>query len=217
MTPNPLKKAYPIWIPSLPLHIPNLQEWKSLYDPIFLSSLALMENNPFTPNVTLVNATLEWRVTIFCTFNFNNYPLDTQYCPFYTQGSSIRSFKRLLYDPKNIYHSIKEYETAGFRVTVKFVGNNYEEENRRESTDILGFEVTMDRIFAPYLFEYYLPCMAIVIVSFISFIVPLSAIPGRIALVVTQFLTLTNIFIHEMASSNFQQKHFSIIVVLNFL
>ena len=213
LKPNTVADGYPIWIPSLPLHIRNLKEWKSLYDPIFLSSLAFMAYNPFTTNVTLVNATLEWVVTVFCTFDFTNFPLDTQHCPFHVKGSGSRSLKKLLYDPKNIFHSTKQYETSGFRVTIEFVGNDHGETNRVNTTDLLGIEVTLDRVIAPYLFEYYLPCMAIVIVSFISFIVPLSALPGRIALVVTQFLTLTNIFIHQMVSSNFQEKLFHIVAV----
>ena len=62
-------------------------------------------------------------------------------------------------------------------------------------------------MFQPFLYMYYLPCMAIVLVSQISFIIPLSSIPGRVALVVTQFLTLTNIFIHQTVGyMSFREK-----------
>ena len=54
-----------------------------------------------------------------------------------------------------------------------------------------------------------MPCIAIVIATSFSFIIPLSAIPGRVALIVTQFLTLTNIFINQMVSSMY--THSSII------
>ena len=64
-------------------------------------------------------------------------------------------------------------------------------------TTVFGFDITLERMVQPFLYMYYLPCMAIVLVSQISFIIPLSSIPGRVALVVTQFLTLTNIFIHQ--------------------
>ena len=66
----------------------------------------------------------------------------------------------------------------------------------------VGFNVTLVRIIQPYLYQYYFPSIAIVVVSQISFMIPLSATPGRIALVVTQFLTLTNIFIHQMVKFN---------------
>ena len=63
----------------------------------------------------------------------------------------------------------------------------------------------MSRRLQPFIMECYLPCIAIVIVSHISFILPLDAIPGRVALLVTQFLTLTNICIHQQVIA-FQMK-----------
>merc|ERR1712141_399098 len=65
----------------------------------------------------------------------------------------------------------------------------------------VGFDIKMDRILSPFLFKYYLPSFAIVTASSISFIIPLTAIPGRVAFMVTQFLTLTNLFIYQMNES----------------
>ena len=50
----------------------------------------------------------------------------------------------------------------------------------------------------PYMMKYYIPTMAVVLVSEIGFVIPLTAIPGRVALLVTQFLTLVNLFIYQM-------------------
>ena len=61
----------------------------------------------------------------------------------------------------------------------------------------VGFKLKMMRVKQPYLLKYYFPCVAIVVVTQISFYIPPDAIPGRIALLVTQFLTLTNLFISE--------------------
>ena len=61
----------------------------------------------------------------------------------------------------------------------------------------VGFNITMKRVQQPYLLKYYLPCVAIVVVTQISFYIPPDAIPGRVALLVTQFLTLTTLFISE--------------------
>ena len=60
-----------------------------------------------------------------------------------------------------------------------------------------GLHIRLQRLVRPYVYQYFLPCISIVLVSFISFVVPLTAIPGRVALVVTQCLTLTNIFIYQ--------------------
>ena len=64
----------------------------------------------------------------------------------------------------------------------------------------VGFNITMKRVQQPYLLKYYLPCVAIVVVTQISFYIPPDAIPGRVALLVTQFLTLTTLFISEQVS-----------------
>ena len=70
-----------------------------------------------------------------------------------------------------------------------------------QAADKIGFNITFTRVVKPHLYQYYFPCIAIVVVSHISLMIPISAIPGRITLAVTQFLTLTNIFIHFMVSN----------------
>ena len=61
----------------------------------------------------------------------------------------------------------------------------------------IGFTVFMVRNTAPFVMKYYLPCAAIVLVSQISFLISPDQIPGRVALLVTLFLVLTNIFIRQ--------------------
>ena len=64
----------------------------------------------------------------------------------------------------------------------------------------LGFNIDIERGISSYVIEYYLPCASIVAGSAVSFIIPLTAIPGRVSLVVTLFLTLTNLIIqHEVS------------------
>ena len=62
----------------------------------------------------------------------------------------------------------------------------------------MGVDFFVDRSITKYLCQYYLPSAIIVFVSQISFVIPISALPGRIGLVVNQFLALTNIFINEL-------------------
>ena len=192
----------PIWNPGRSTYIANLKERKLLYDPIAISELTFLSNNPFnrSTDTALVKATFEWRVTVFCEFNFLKFPLDNQRCELRSGSKGSGDIKSILYAPddnKNC-HSEKPFEADGYNMTIVFVGSTQLDEN---GTNEFGFDITMQRQIQPYLFQYYLPCISIVVVSCISFIVPLTAIPGRIALVVTQFLTLTNIFIHQMVSN----------------
>ena len=63
-----------------------------------------------------------------------------------------------------------------------------------------GFYNNMTREIETYIYQCYVPCIAIVTMSFCSFIIPITAIPGRVSLIVTQFLTLTSIFVHQIVS-----------------
>ena len=74
---------------------------------------------------------------------------------------------------------------------------------------LAGFEMVLTRYVSTYIITYYLPSGRIignnpifqrfteglfVIVSWISFLIPMDVIPGRMALLVTLFLVLVNIF-----------------------
>ncbi|CAB4066050.1 unnamed protein product [Lepeophtheirus salmonis] len=57
-----------------------------------------------------------------------------------------------------------------------------------------GFKIKLNRRRTPVLLQTYLPSGLFVVVSWISFIVPPEVVPGRMALLVTLFLVLVNIF-----------------------
>ena len=179
-----------VWIP---LSIPNnVKMFKSTLDPFLYTELRFFFDKRISPSSTLLNLTIEYRLTIYCDFDFQMFPFDTHSCNFLNTILDSDKIQVQLYDPSNhSLHSRKNYNTAGFDVSIDFC--NY--------TNGIGFEIQLKRLKLSYLLQYYLPCFSIVMISFISFIVPLSAIPGRIGLTVTQFLTLTNVFIHQLVSS----------------
>ena len=202
-----------IWHPDLDMYTEGLQEWKSLHDPYLFKRMAVHRSHKIegveqesNQTVTKLDAKKEWKATFVCMFDFSSFPLDTQHCAFLQKGILENMIFKL--NPLE-RHGTKlsplekdEYwkqEADGFKVTMQPISSVV-------ATDGIGFHITLERIVQPYLYQYYFPCIAIVVVSLISFIIPLSAIPGRVALVVTQFLTLTNIFIHQMvrrASRNY--------------
>ena len=57
-----------------------------------------------------------------------------------------------------------------------------------------GFEMRLTRKIYHYIITYYLPSAMFVSVSWISFLIPPDNIPGRMALLITVFLVLVNIF-----------------------
>ena len=73
-----------------------------------------------------------------------------------------------------------------------------EDYGHTETETSVGLNIEIERNVRPYVLKYYIPCIAIVVMSQLSFLIPLDSLPGRVGLVVTQFLTLMSLFIQQM-------------------
>ena len=94
------------------------------------------------------------------------------------------------------------YNNTNFQRAVNFdIEIEYFDQNKADGTNQVGIKITMQRVTTSFVLKYYAPCVAIVLVSGIGFTIPVTAIPGRVGLLVTQFLTLINLFIHQMVSN----------------
>ena len=71
----------------------------------------------------------------------------------------------------------------------------------RMNASYAGFKLRLQRKPLSYIFNHYLPSGLFVAVSWASFVIPVEAIPGRIALIITTFLVLTNIANSAFSSS----------------
>ena len=184
------KNVNMIWHPELDIYTKRLKESQSLYDPFVYHSVYISKRENET--IVKLSALKAWRATVSCNFDMTTFPFDSQNCSFLEFGSSAQLVLKTNCQPEP---EILENKPAGFKVTLTR-GGTYCDGNTVWMD--IGFNLTLERIIQPYLYQYYFPTIAIVIVSQISFLIPLTALPGRVALVVTQFLTLSNIFIHEM-------------------
>ena len=184
--------------------IPRLISRKHTYYPIKLRFFKLYSSKSlscgrFPPNTLLVSAAINQRVVKSCDKSiwFQHYPHDVNYCnlrmksEYVSATFGIKSEKR-----KEFFNS---RDLFGFKVSnSKLIEAKLKTTSEREfNYTEFGVEIKLQRRFENYVYEYYVPCILIVLASTLSFIIPLSAIPGRIGLVVTLFLTLTNMFIYE--------------------
>ena len=62
-----------------------------------------------------------------------------------------------------------------------------------DTWSLTGFQVRLTRHSIPFLMNTYLPTALLTVASFISFLIPIDVVPGRMALLVTIFLMLVNI------------------------
>ena len=204
---------YVAWHPFISFGLPDMIEIEPLLDPIVAKEFrvfsgkfgnGILGKEAFSQNSTVVGAYPRWKVKMFCDFDFSRYPFDQQICSFKMVTERLNV---TLFDPPNHIPRMPKAQTEflGFDIEREWISNLPEYDPiYQEKTSTFGLHFKLKRQIEPYFYKFYIPCVAVVITSFFSFIIPLNAIPGRIALIVTQFLTLTNIFIHQMVSTDYK-------------
>jgi len=136
-------------------------------------------------------------ITFMCPMRFNKFPLDSHTCSFWIGSTNFDETKmtfnlgRLVYEPEG-QNPVLDYITEIEELPDNEKTLDYAGSNQRYS--ITGFRVVLKRHYSKYLFIYYLPSTLFVITSWVSFLIPPEVVPGRMALLVTLFLVLINIF-----------------------
>ena len=129
-------------------------------------------------------------------FRFDSYPLDAHKCPlrFYSaRSTSAIQFApaKFNYDPRRrsivleFHADISELPPHNIRV---------HEGDRVRNLSSTGIELLLTRNKLKYIPLYYLPSGLFVVVSWVSFLIPPEIVAGRMALLITLFLVLINIF-----------------------
>ena len=184
-----------IWKP-IPV-IKRLTDRKDYHDSIDVKKFSLSSKNINGIDSTEVLLKISGRITIFCNhWKLEKYPLDNQKCQieFVYQGTSSIRFI-LTQENAKIRHKDLSHVSDGFDIRVEFA--------KSDRTDVTIIDLQMERLFQPFFFKFYMPAMLIVCISGTGFLFPLSILPGRITLEVTQFLTLANLFIYQMVKFAF--------------
>jgi len=137
--------------------------------------------------------TVSTEVIIACPMKFAAYPLDHQLCKFLV-GSYIHDNTQINFtgswghDEEN--QRAQQYELKALDLDINDTFLFHADRTFSQT----GFQVELKRRRTPVLLQVYLTTGLFIIVSWISFIVPPEVVPGRMALLVTLFLVLVNIF-----------------------
>ena len=206
--PNKNRKP-PIWTPLKQISVVNERNRRYQQPPVVMgigifgidaaNRFFAADNFVGNTSTVFVGSQIDWRLTIWCPFDFSHFPFDKNICHVDIRFGNINVMfpdKQFLYYKDNIQNN-----AAGFVIEISNVDPRKVVHPRFGSIwTHIGFQISMKRQAPKYIYQYYLPCIAIVITSSFSFIIPLSALPGRVGLTVTLFLTLTNIFIVHMVT-----------------
>ena len=202
-----LEHAKMIWKPDLPIH--NLYDFKAFIDSFRMVRLKILSKNHLDNGLCMAGPMLRYnieaKITFYCNFNLHNYPMDKSICKLRFGGQRANTNFQL-YDPKNSSHPDQTYDHADLKIIISVA----EDKGVTEQQPSIGLDINIQRRIGSYLLKYYLPCMIITLVSQCSFLIPLESLPGRVALIVTQLLTLMSLFIHQMVCMKL--KYINIIV-----
>lgn len=137
-------------------------------------------------------------INFICPMRFDAFPLDTQSCKFQVGSYSYDMTKMSFTQTNKVQGYVKTANSVVLDYSVDVIQLDENDflldYGELGNFSVAGFEMILHRHVSHYLITYYLPSGLFVVVSWISFVVPPDVIPGRMALLITLFLVLVNIF-----------------------
>ena len=125
--------------------------------------------------------------------DFSKFPMDQQECKLKT-GSPNLDVNHIVFKSQHILEETFVKDTKEINYISIADKENWNETFRDGTFSMVGLTIRFTRPMLPFVLEFYLPCAGMVVLSWISFIISPTAIPGRTTLLVTLFLVLTNYF-----------------------
>ena len=187
--PMNLEMVKDLWLPNIFIY--NLKTYKVMDVLNKLAGLWIQADY----KVMFSQAT---HITFICPMHFDKFPLDTQICKFqvgsYSYDDTIMKFRT-----ESAGYSKPQGNSIALDYAIKInklspKDSVWSSSGSLGNFSLAGFELVLSRYVSTYIITYYLPSGLFVIVSWISFLIPMDVIPGRMALLVTLFLVLVNIF-----------------------
>ena len=123
------------------------------------------------------------KASINCNMDFSHFPFDTQTCQF-----RIRSLKK---DPNIIWSNLAA-TSQPLKNSEFLVSMEESSDTEIKNVSVVGFDLKIKRKEGSYLYEFFAPCLLMVVTSWASFTVKPEAVPGRLGMLLTLFLMLVN-------------------------
>lgn len=189
MIPVNLELVNELWLPNIFIY--NLKTFKVVEVLSKHAGLWITTNN----DVFYSQAT---HITFICPMRFDSFPLDTQRCLFQVGSYSFNDQKMIFLESPRVKGYVETSRSIVLDYDVKInplkLSDRILNYGSLGNYSLAGFEMILHRYVSHYIITYYLPSGLFVVVSWISFVVPPDVIPGRMALLITLFLVLVNIF-----------------------
>ena len=189
--PMSLRYLGHLWVPDIEIYGMNNFKSQKVLKP--LSSIKINKKGVFRYS-TRVN------ILVSCYMDYEKYPFDSHHCHFrvgsYDNHDKIVKCTSKYNNSENDQGLIDMQRKLQYVIDVKELPKShrvYRIAGRDWAT--CGFSLKLKRLKTQIIIQVYLTSTSLVIVSWLSFIIQPSSIPGRMGLLVTVFLVIINIFI----------------------
>eukprot|EP00095_Tigriopus_kingsejongensis_P000172 maker-scaffold487_size158652-snap-gene-0.40 protein:Tk00172 transcript:maker-scaffold487_size158652-snap-gene-0.40-mRNA-1 annotation:"gamma-aminobutyric acid receptor subunit delta-like" len=195
MTEDPKILLRELWMPDMEIY--GLENFGSKSVLKEMSGLRIKRDK-------IVEYNIKVTVTFSCRMVFDDYPFDSHTCTFlvgsYYYTKDVVTCKSTFDNPlendpsrqRNLQHHIEFSNLTNEYKVIELSSGEYM---------ACGFQIHMRRKRYQLIFQIYLPCILFVCVSWVSFLIRPLVVPGRMALLVTLFLVLVNIFNNVRSSA----------------
>ena len=198
--PLSTKAIQKIWTPEI--YIAGLSDYKSFADSQHISSAKIIYDSRFFVNASsVVEYKISFEASVYCSFNFANYPNDTSVCSFIfgSQFSNIR----YIFLNKTVRYA--QCNTGQHDCRISLIKGNVLEDGIFRNR--IGLELRIHRILRPFIYRYYLPCICSVMISSLSMTFPIYALPARVGISATILLATLNLYVQQMVSKIILDYH----------
>ena len=159
-----------IWTPDLRIRDSRSfkiqDEWASLE-----RSSALTAHMPEISrgNDVMLEVQYEIKSTVYCQFYTSKSPIDQQTCNV-TFGSGSFEAIFALYNPDDSSRISFMSKSSTFEIGIHMFDNM-----KTDGSNMIGMKIEIKRILSPFLLKYYILCIGIVVLSALSFAIPVTA------------------------------------------
>ena len=129
------------------------------------------------------------RVEVKCEMEFSEFPFDDQKCQFLL--ASVRRQRNLVWSKAHLEWSQNKFDHPDFSVEIERFPENFIITNKL-NTSVSGFNLVMSRKPSIFISTYFIPSGLMVVISWISFVVKMEVVPGRLGLLITLLLVMNN-------------------------
>ncbi|XP_037078829.1 glycine receptor subunit alphaZ1-like [Pollicipes pollicipes] len=134
-------------------------------------------------------------LTVICNYDFQLFPMDSQACELGIEPYVYhKEYLDLSFEDPGVYFNNFKFRIPQFDLRDVKAGNcsyTYMYQGTALQQSCVRAVFFFERVFRYHFLQIYVPSLMIVGISFLSFFVPVTVVPGRIALSITTLLTLS--------------------------